>query len=205
MRHRQGFTLVEMLVATAVAFLIMAILSEAFVIGLESLRQVKAIGELSSRLHTATTILRRDLSADHFEGRRRLSDPAFWTQGAPREGFFRIYQGSPSTQEGADGWGIPSFRAVDHRLHMMMRLRSNGSADFFSTTLPTGSPLFRQPSDFFGQPADARYQDTPGVYRGALAEVAYYLVANGDFAGTTPLYDLRRAQFVVIADNTNLN
>ena len=142
MRRRQSFTLVEMLVATAVAFLIMAILSEAFVIGLESLRQVKAIGELSSRLHTATTILRRDLDADHFEGRRRLSDPAFWSQGAPREGFFRIYQGSPSTQEGADGWGIPSFRAVDHRLHMMMRLRSNGSGDFFSTTLPTGSPLF---------------------------------------------------------------
>ena len=50
-----------------------------------------------------------------------------------------------------------------------------------------------------------RLKDTPGVYRSALAEVAYYLVANGGFAGTTPLYDLRRAQLVVVADNTSLN
>ena len=92
MRQRRGFTMVEMLVSVALVIFIMVILSEAFVAGLETFRQLKAIGDMEERLRAAAQVLRRDLAADHFEGKRRLSDPDFWLQGPPREGFFRIWQ-----------------------------------------------------------------------------------------------------------------
>jgi hypothetical protein len=71
---RAGFTLVELLVALALTIFIMAILSEAFVKGLEVFRGVKALGDMESKLRTAATLLRRDLAAPHFEGNKRLSE-----------------------------------------------------------------------------------------------------------------------------------
>src|SRR5262245_54057590 len=50
MRRRQGFTLVEMMVALALTVFIMVILSEAFVTGLETFRQLKAIGDMEESL-----------------------------------------------------------------------------------------------------------------------------------------------------------
>src|SRR5689334_5845221 len=101
--RRQGFTLVEMLVSLALVLFVMVLLSQALSTGLETFRQLKSTGELTEKLQMAGTILRQDLRYDHFEGKRRLSDPAFWIQGPPREGFFRIEQGLPSTVEGVDG------------------------------------------------------------------------------------------------------
>src|SRR5437899_3260350 len=72
---RPGFTLVEMLVATALVMFIMLILSEAFVAGLEAFRTLKGIGDMEERLRAATLVIRTDLQADHFEPGRRLSDP----------------------------------------------------------------------------------------------------------------------------------
>src|SRR5439155_7117147 len=100
--NRAGFTLVEMLVATALIMFIMLILSEAFVAGLNAFRTLKGIGDMESRLKAAVTPIREDLRQDHFDGRRRLSDPLFWNQGTPREGFVNVTQGfsptfSPST------------------------------------------------------------------------------------------------------------
>jgi hypothetical protein len=40
-------------------------------------RSLKAIGDINERLRSATTILRRALAADHFEGKGRLSDIDF--------------------------------------------------------------------------------------------------------------------------------
>ncbi len=96
----QGFTLVEMLVAMALTVFVMVILSECFVQGLETFSGLKSIGDLQEQLRTATTVLRADLSADHFEGRRRLSDPANSfidpaNTGKIREGFFVVGQGYP--------------------------------------------------------------------------------------------------------------
>ena len=54
--------------------------------------RLKAVGDMNERLRTTTTILRRYLSADHFEGKKRLSDANFWKNGPPREGFLRIWQ-----------------------------------------------------------------------------------------------------------------
>ena len=75
---------------------------EAFSAALEAFRQLKAIGDMQDRLRSTASILRRDLSADHFEGARRLSDQAFWSQGTPQQGFFRIVQGQASIREGTD-------------------------------------------------------------------------------------------------------
>jgi len=89
---RRAFTLVEMLVATALVMFIMLILSEAFVAGLNAFRTLKGIGDMEERLRAATTAIRADLTPDHFDGKHRLSDPMFWNTGF-REGFINITQG----------------------------------------------------------------------------------------------------------------
>src|SRR5262249_25133235 len=94
MRRRSGFTIVELLVAMALIVFIMAILAEAFSAGLGAFRRLKAIGDMNERLRMASTIIRRYLAADHFEGKKRLSDRDFWVNGPPNEGFIRIWQGS---------------------------------------------------------------------------------------------------------------
>ncbi len=223
-QRRRAFTLVEMLVATALVLFVMAILTEAFVAGLDAFSKLKAIGDMEERLRTATTLLRRDLAADHFEGRRRLSDPGF---GTPREGFFRIQQGpaspfqnvkpSPFQDEGTDADGVPSRRRITHSLHFTVKLRGNRREDFFSAQVQPPSPLFTLRTNFFDQPADARYQDSLGTYNSQWAEVAYWLLRTGTTAvptdiasdeilgGPKPLCALYRSQFVIVPDNSSLN
>ncbi len=215
---RLAFTLVELLVAMALILFIMVILSQAFVSGLESFRQLKAIGDMEERLRTAAVEIRRDLSADHFEGKRRLSDPDFWQQ-PTREGFFQIVQATnvptaagPYYLEGTDSDNNPSFRATDHRLHFSVKLRGNSQGQFFSTPIPPGTPSqspLRNASlttNFFNQPPDGRFQSDPNVYNSPWAEVAYFLVPTGTNAGSgVPLYSLYRSQLVVVPDNRNLN
>jgi prepilin-type N-terminal cleavage/methylation domain-containing protein len=214
MRRRHGFTLVEMLVSITLVLFVMLILTEAFVKGLDVFRQLKAIGDMEQRLRVATTLLRRDLAADHFEGRKRLSDPNFFLQGPPREGFFRIRQkgGLVANKllgvvpEGSDGDGLLSTRAVDHALHFTIKLRGNRREDFFSSRLPALSPLAFVSSDFFNHPSDARFQDPAGLsYNSQWAEVIYFLRPNGATAGGTPLYAIYRRQFGVVPDNRHLN
>lgn len=96
--NRQSFTIVEMLVAMALVLFIMAILSEAFVAGLETFRQLKATGDMDERLRTATTRLRTDLRSVYFttlggDGNRLSSIGGT----PPLKGFFRLWQGLPPT------------------------------------------------------------------------------------------------------------
>src|SRR5262245_1623784 len=129
--RRRGLTLVETLVATALVLFIMVVLTEAFGKGLESFRQLKAIGDTEARLRAAATLRHRELAADHFEGRRRLSDdPATWRLlGPPREGFFAISPlGSPNyfpIPEGSDADGNDSYRGNRLALHFSVKLRGN--------------------------------------------------------------------------------
>jgi prepilin-type N-terminal cleavage/methylation domain-containing protein len=203
MRRRQGFTIVELLVAMALIVFIMAILSEAFVAGLKVFRDLKALGDMNERLRTAATLLTGDLAADHFEGKKRLSDPNFWQHGPPREGFFRIWQiphpadiNAGTIPEGADLDGIPSFRSLNTSLHFTIKKRGNGLQDFLSATVPADSPLLT-----LALP-DSRYQDTPGVYKSQWAEVAWFVKPNGKTAGSSPLYALYRRQLVCVPDNS---
>lgn len=200
-RGRVGFTLVELLVAMALIVFMMVILAEAFSVGLETFRRLKAIGDMNGRLRTVAVALRSDLLSDHFEGRRRVSDPNFWNYGPPQQGFFRIYHGSPLTVEDADAGGdqIPSTRAVNHILHLTVKKRGNERGDFFLAKAPTGSPLLLTGI------RDARYQDTADVFTSQWAEVAYFLRPNGESAGTTPLYALYRRQRLLVPDDNELN
>jgi hypothetical protein len=207
-RPRQGFTLVEMMVVVALTMFIMLILSTAFSTALETFRQLKAIGDMQDQLRTATNMLRTDLSADHFEGKRRLSDPNFWTLGPPREGFFRLTQ-VPNTQgydapEGVDADGIVSRRRVGHILHFTVKRRGRNPSDFFSATIPT-VPSPNNPLALLPNP-DGRFQD-PGsiVFNSQWVEVIYFLYPNGLTANGTPLYGLYRQQRVVVPDPSLLN
>jgi prepilin-type N-terminal cleavage/methylation domain-containing protein len=153
MRRRSAFTLVELLVAMALVVFIMAILSEAFVVGLKTFRDLKSIGDMNERLRSVTTVLRDDLSADHFEGRRRLSDRNFWITGPPREGFVHlVHPAAPVNtppyvyyQEGADADGIPSYVATNHVLHFTVKRRANRKDRFFAASVPPVSWPLKSP------------------------------------------------------------
>jgi hypothetical protein len=186
----------------------MAILSQAFLAATQGFRDLKAAGDLAEKLRSATAQLRRDLAADHFEGKKRLSDPNFWADGPPRQGFFRLYQGSRPggglcVNEGVDRDGLRSYRSADHLLHFTVRLRGNAEGDFFTAAVPGDSPLL---GAVFG-PVEARYQGG-GAYRNQWAEVAYFLRPavdernNPDTALGTPLYSLYRRKRVAVPVNS---
>lgn len=216
MRRKPGFTLIEMLVSVALVLFIMVILTEAFGKGLESFRTLKAIGDMEARLRTAASVLRRDLTADHFEGKRRLSDPnTRWTaMGVPREGFFVIGQNGAGTlvNEGIDSDGIGFRRQLDV-LYFTVKLRGNDRSQFFTATLDKGakpSPLLNPQTQtvFFkaDQPSDARFQDTPNTYSSQWAEVLFTPLPNGaTLPDGSPLYTLYRSQLLIVADNSRLN
>src|SRR5687767_6919761 len=95
LRRRAAFTITELLVAMALIIFIMYILAEAFSAGSTAFRNLKAIGDMNEKLRTTGTLLRRHLERDHFEDKKRVSDPDFWKDGPPRAGFLRLYNGSP--------------------------------------------------------------------------------------------------------------
>jgi hypothetical protein len=205
-----------MLVAVALVMFIMVILSQAFVAGLESFRKLKALGDMEERLRMALTILRRDMSNEHFESARRLSDPNFWIQGNPREGFFRIFQGAQSTSEGTDPDGNPSWSATNNVLHFSTKLRGNKPEAFFQAYIgDPNSPLLpgtanAVPTNFFNQSPDAVFEVAGSqVYSSPWAEIGYFLVKTGttdspndpNGPGSTPLYALYRSQLAVVVNN----
>src|SRR5437588_4973345 len=150
MRRRQlrrAFTLVELLVAMALIVFIMSILTGAFTAATKTFRNLKAAGDMAERLRAVSAQLRWELAADHFEGKKRLSQDSFWVNGPPEQGFFRLWQGSPPaannpyyTLEGTDLDGIESYRAVDHALHFTVKLRGNNPSHVYSASVPAGFP-----------------------------------------------------------------
>src|SRR5262249_52868750 len=161
MKRRQAFTLVELLVAMALILFIMAILSQAFVSATDTFRNLKAAGDMAEKLRATTQLLQRDLAADHFEGKKRLSDPNFWQNGPPQQGYFQIYQGSAQTTpdgtvEGADIDTIGSYCNTDHALAFTIKQRGNQMGDFLSAS----APLLAMMTNF--GPSEVRYQSTSG-------------------------------------------
>lgn len=149
---RDGFTLVELLVAMALIIFLMTILSVAFSVAMGTFSELKAIGDMNSQLRSTSTLVRRDLASDHFE--RASGDPArlnsipttsAW-DGA-NKGFFYIRQDSAGVPEGADADGIVAVRADGspitagrgtHEFGMTIRLSARTQSDTVSgsTTLP---------------------------------------------------------------------
>jgi type II secretory pathway pseudopilin PulG len=218
MRRRQAFTLVELLVAMALIKFIMAILSTAFVEATNTFRNLKATGDMAEKLRATTQLLQRDLSADHFEGKKRLSNANFWLNGPPEQGFFHILQGSGGTAESPSGdvFGINSFISTDHSLVFTIKLRGNQMGDFPSASAAGGGTLLSTIPGI--GPAESRYQVTSGgAYNYQWAEVAWFLqpsmnpttgaqdVTVADAAaGTTPLplWTLYRRQRLLVPDNS---
>jgi type II secretory pathway pseudopilin PulG len=64
--RRPGFTLVELMVAAALAITIMWILSESFKMGIDFARTARSTGDMMGQLNNAGQILSRDLQASHF-------------------------------------------------------------------------------------------------------------------------------------------
>jgi len=204
-QRRQGYTLIELLVSMALIMTIMAILSEAFVTGLEAFSKLKAIGDMGEQLRTASTVIRDDLNCDHFDARIRPCD--FSNGVKPREGFIRIYQGAAATPEGSCD-GITSWYATSHVLHLGVKRRGNRQDNFFTASVPNGSPLLTASTTFFNQPSDARYQSS--LYTSQWAEVCYNLQpimigASQQTASGTPLFALYRTQRLCVADSTAIN
>jgi type II secretory pathway pseudopilin PulG len=224
MRRRNGFTIVELLVAMALIMFIMAILSTAFVTATTTFRNLKAIGDMANKLRSVTTLLQRDLGADHFEGKKRLSDPNFWSNGPPSQGYFRFWQGSPATLagpnnfiEGTDLDGIASYRSVDHMLAFTVKLRGDQMGDFMTAGphgggVVLGNVLFPGTAVPAFGPTEARYQ-LPNTYSFQWAEVAWYLQAQIDpntgiqdtTSGGIPLWTLYRNQRLAVPDNNFVN
>jgi hypothetical protein len=207
----------------------MTILTQAFVLSIDTFSGLKGIGDMQENLRAGANQLRYDLTQGHFEGMRRTSDPNFST---PVEGFLRIYQQAASTSEGTDSDGVPSARANltnSNVLHLACRLKGNQQQSFYSTQVIDGSGIFFAKQTFYNldptvnppasAPADATLTvypippSNPGFFRSQWAEVAYFLALTGTTEeplnpnGTTgtQLFGLYRAQFVAVTEATNIN
>jgi hypothetical protein len=147
----------------------------------------------------------------------------------PQEGYFRIMQGPPAANannptnlpaifDGTDSDGMLFSRATTHVLSFTVNRREtspvvNNPVDpsyLFSVSgippfsISAGGPVFPRdfvkPSDFL-IPNDAAGNAT---FSTRWAEVAYFLVANGNSAGGTPLFNLcRRVKLVLPITNQN--
>jgi prepilin-type N-terminal cleavage/methylation domain-containing protein len=209
MRRRQGFTIVELLVALALIVFIMVILTEAFTAGLESFRRLKAIGDMQEKMRAVSLILRRDFQAEHFDEARgnRLSDQDMTKMDPPNYGYFRLTQqwnGTSynfldccSVNEGTDADGLISTRQTTSMLQFTVRLRGVQPPTYFSALPPTPqNPTDATANGLLAQNAPADIQLTqPTAMFSQWAEVAYFLKPKqGITAGQTTLYALYRRQ-----------
>jgi prepilin-type N-terminal cleavage/methylation domain-containing protein len=226
-RFRAGFTLVELMVAMALTIFVMTILTQAFVLSIDTFSGLKGIGDMQESMRAGANVLRYDLSQSHFEGRRRPSDAvngtaAFSIAGyQPREGFMAFNAaGAGMIPEGQDLDGLPSKRATNQVLQFTSRLKGNQQQSFYSTQVL--DPAFFNLQTFYNMnptvaPVNAAADATlrvPGTlfYRSQWAEIVYFLLPTGtteealNTTGSgTPLYGLYRAQFVAVTDNTAAN
>ncbi len=216
-RPRRGFTIVEMLVAAGVSMVLMVIITEAFKRGIDMFRTMRAQGNMQERLRTAGTALRDDLAAHHFNTLPNnpstvpnylsvltLDELTLGGWVPPPDGFFRIYQGPMGTDangfpiafavEGTDRDNMLSTHATTHILHFTVKRRGTSADNMFRTGGLTARPIPNIPTPLifpndFVDPAD--YRDT-GVLASQWAEVAYFLVPNGENANGTLLFNLCR-------------
>lgn len=201
---RPAFTLIEMMVAMALALGIMLILTESFKMALDFVRGANSTGEMISQLNGAGLLMTRDLRAEHFlpdatkpNNGVKLSDqrldwnggvgPAGATWTAPPGGFFRIHAPNPGVEQvDAQGFNI-NYPAVNHQLHFTSILAGAANTGTFST-IATASGV---PTPFASQ----------------AAEIAYFLAPMGkktsNLAGGQDLYNLIRRQRLVAMTTTD--
>jgi type II secretory pathway pseudopilin PulG len=208
--RRSAFTITEMLVATALILFIMAIISQVFASASKTYSALRVAGDMQERLRTSTSIMRRDLASEHFDGPYilgrsgpRLGDQRLDLAGwmPPQYGYFEIRQVGengiittpvlfePLANPVNDGEGIPSTRATSHIVRFTVKLGDLPAAELFCTEAPNFVANNAQTNSFqTGQP----------VCYTRWAEVLYFLWPNGDVSTASAngpsltLYSLRR-------------
>lgn len=186
-RTRRGVTLVEMMVAAALCIMGMWLLTWVYQQGLDSFRMGRATADLTAQERMVTSLMTRDLRADHFleeDGKpnrgRMLRDQRPDQAGykPPRSGYFWTRSSATGTvYEGTDSDGFYSTRSPNHFIQFSVILPGGRNDQTFSAEVPAYSG---------------------NQYFGTAAEVSYYLVTSGKTAnGATDLYDLYRAQRLV--------
>lgn len=151
---RSAFTLVELLVATALVIIILAILAVAFGSASDSFSRLKAVGDMASKLRTAQDKVRTDLESPHIDAGdapagQKLSDLRYdllgTTAGAnvrtPNAGYLRIEHGLGSTYEGLDADGVISTRAAGaHALEFTVKRTGKTPDQLFTVQSATMFP-----------------------------------------------------------------
>lgn len=213
-KTRAGYTLVEMLVAAAVAIGLMVIITGAFSHGLSTFSKLKAQGTLMERMRATSSVVREDLTTIHFlrgTATEYLAEEQPHTVGftPPPNGYFRIWQGAmpnnafnnPFEFEGSDPEGINYCRATTHMLSFTARSRGTTPDEMFMVQEPwPANPAVQWPRSWI-DPQDYRY---PNTFFSRWAEVAYFLVAlqdangNPETANGTQLYALHRRQRLLL-------
>ncbi len=219
--RRAGFTLVEVLVAAGLCMLIMVVITQAFAAATDTLRLLKATGDLQERLASAESILRADLQATHLEDSSgepvRVSQVRFDLIGQDTtfarpmaRGFLRIQQERVSVVEGSDTEYTSSVAGgnlnTGHILSMAVKRAGTRSDRAFTTrvsnvNLPASGSL---------RSLGLTSLIAPGVtnqFVSQWAEVSYFLtpMPTGN-AGATQLYTLvRRERLLTATDNTNID
>ena len=191
---RNAFTLVELMVAMALIILMLSIMSQAFVIATGVMQGLKEVADMQEKIRPAITLLQRDLGANHFEGSKKLSDPEFWDNGPPREGYFMLWQ--DKAYDVAEGTTnnvtfSQSAAAANHMLAFTVKLPGKSPNDFFESSLGVsfgniffngaGTPLGMTDSNI------RRFESNANLIHSDWAEVAYFLGPHN--AGATPVAD----------------
>ena len=191
---RNAFTLVELMVAMALIILMLSIMSQAFVIATGVMQGLKEVADMQEKIRPAITLLQRDLGANHFEGSKKLSDPEFWDNGPPREGYFMLWQDKAyDVAEGTTNNVTFSQSAAlaNHMLAFTVKLPGKSPNDFFDSGLGAsfgniffngaGTPLGMTDSNI------RRFESNANLIHSDWAEVAYFLGPHN--AGATPVAD----------------
>lgn len=191
---RNAFTLVELMVAMALIILMLSIMSQAFVIATGVMQGLKEVADMQEKIRPAITLLQRDLGANHFEGSKKLSDPEFWDNGPPKEGYFMLWQ--DKANDVAEGTinnvtFSQSAALANHMLAFTVKLPGKSPNDFFDSSLGAsfgniffngaGTPLGMTDSNI------RRFESNANLIHSDWAEVAYFLGPHN--AGATPVAD----------------
>jgi type II secretory pathway pseudopilin PulG len=176
---RNGFTIVELLVALALVMFIMSIISQVFVDASESFRSQRAKADLSEKLRYLTQTIRADLRANHFEENRRLSDPNFWIKGPPKVGYFRLEQAS--TYNSVDSLTQNDTALISNQFSntvMAFTVFNSGQeqSNFLSTYFSNADFVNWKSQKL--NPGDTRYEMDANCFNSPFAEIAYFLGPN---------------------------
>ena len=213
-KSRLGFTLVELLIAMALIILMLSIMSQAFVIATGTMQGLKEVADMQEKIRPAITLLQRDLGANHFEGSKKLSDPEFWDNGPPKEGYFTLWQDKANdVAEGATNNVTFSQSAAlaNHMLAFTVKLPGKSPNDFFESSFGgafgnlffngAGTPLGMTDSNI------RRFESNANLIHSDWAEVAYFLGiqnapvtdrTDGKSAPSLPYFNLYRQQKLVL-------